>query len=519
MNKILLKKYLFIFVFFPIIICKYNYFKKYNNSLINGFYYIKSLMNNYYFLINNKKIMLSINKSILKIIEIEKNIYIIFTNYNKRLGVNKKNKIKLFNSKKYVNNTKTYWILHKIDKNEYLIQNKYNQNYLMVNKVSNNLLLNVLDNNKKIENNYIFIILKIFKKKKLNKQYSKIIENEPIDILIKYIDLNDRTLKRKGIKQIYKDYDNEELRYSVRSILQYIPWVRKIFILMPNKKVRFFRSINKIKEKIVYIKDKDFLGYDSANIHSFTFNLYKMEKFGISKNFIYMEDDFFIGKPLKKSDFFYYDIKEKKIFPYLLTSRFNKLNKTLILNQYYNMFKNKDSINPHSSKGWKFSVLSTNKYFLEKYNISVINARFTHNAIAENIDDLKEIFNEIKSFEYINETLFSKERHILTLNQPQFFNLYQLNIKHRKIHSIPYKYVRMENINKAKLNKPLFVINTGGHKPSIKQYKIQKNIMEIRYPFPTKYEKINYKSITNDTLLLCFNIMIILIKLYIIKMK
>ena len=129
---------------------------------------------------------------------------------------------------------------------------------------------------------------------------------------------------------------------------------------MPNKKVRFFRSINKIKEKIVYIKDKDFLGYDSANIHSFTFNLYKMEKFGISKNFIYMEDDFFIGKPLKKSDFFYYDIKEKKIFPYLLTSRFNKLNKTLILNQYYNMFKNKDSINPHSSKGWRFSVLSTN---------------------------------------------------------------------------------------------------------------------------------------------------------------
>ena len=31
----------------------------------------------------------------------------------------------------------------------------------------------------------------------------------------------DRTLNRSGIKQIYKDQDNEELRYSIRSILQY----------------------------------------------------------------------------------------------------------------------------------------------------------------------------------------------------------------------------------------------------------------------------------------------------------
>ena len=31
------------------------------------------------------------------------------------------------------------------------------------------------------------------------------------------------------------------------------------------------------------------------------------KNFGVSKNFIYMEDDFFIGKYLKKADFFYYD--------------------------------------------------------------------------------------------------------------------------------------------------------------------------------------------------------------------
>ena len=104
----------------------------------------------------------------------------------------------------------------------------------------------------------------------------------------------------------------EELRYSLRSILQYIPWIRKIFIVMPNDKVRFLKPYDEIKDKIVYVKDKDLLGYDTANIFAFTFNLHKMEKFGIAKNFIYMEDDFFIGKPLKKTDFFYYDEKEQK---------------------------------------------------------------------------------------------------------------------------------------------------------------------------------------------------------------
>lgn len=140
---------------------------------------------------------------------------------------------------------------------------------------------------------------------------------EPIDVFIIYIDLRDKTLNRTGIKQIYKDEDNEELRYSVRSILKNIPWVRKIFI-MPNKNVRYFKPVEEINDRIEYVNDKDFLGYDSANIFTFSFSLYKMEKFGISKNFIYMEDDYFIGRPLKKSDFFCYDKKEKKFFHMLL---------------------------------------------------------------------------------------------------------------------------------------------------------------------------------------------------------
>lgn len=286
---------------------------------------------------------------------------------------------------------------------------------------------------------------------------------------------------------------------------------------MPNKKVRYFKSINEIKKKIVYINDKDFLGYDTANIFAFTFNLYKLKKFGVSNNFIYMEDDFFIGKPLKKSDFFYYDNKRKKVLPYVLSCHFKEMNKTERLNKYYKRFKIKDTFHPHSSKGWRFTILNTDKYFIERYNISIIIPSFTHNAIAENLEDLKKIFKEIQNYEYINYTLFAKERHILSLNQPHFVSLYQLNINHRKVHSIPFKYFRMESINKVNLNNiPLFVINTDGKEiPTKKHYEIQKKIMEKRFPIPTKYEIINNGQILNKYYFLLN--LLIFIKLTIFK--
>ena len=150
-------------------------------------------------------------------------------------------------------------------------------------------------------------------------------------------------------------------------------------------------------------------------------------------------EDFFIGKSLRKNDFFYYDKKDKKIYPYIITKYFDELNTSKVIKEFNNLFQNKESFHPHSSFGWWLSIQSTNKYLIERYNYTLINTLFTHNAIPENIDDLKEVYREIQNYRYINETLFSKERHILTLNQPHFLNLYQLNVKHKKAHPLSYR--------------------------------------------------------------------------------
>ena len=466
-----------------------------NDYKFDGIYSIINICNNLNFRINKNKIILTTkHKSYFRIINIKNNTYYITTIFkNLKLGINNEDKI-ILSRNKDENDLKLQWNIIKIDKKKYsIIKNKYNNKIV---EVSKNELKFSDDKNLLINSIHFFIFDKLFEEYKYKKEFLKKILKEPVDIIITYIDLNDKTLNRSGIKQTYKDKDNEELRYSLKSILQYMPWVRKIFILMPNKFVKYLKSIDEINDKIKYINDKNLLGFDSANIQSFLFNLFQIENFGLSKNFIYMEDDYFIGKKLYKEDFYYYEEKENKIVPYIISYIFNKVNKSFLFNNYFKLNR-KDIINPHSNEGFNHQIYNTEKFLLEQYNTSLIKVFFTHNSIPENIDDLKEIFNISKKYEYNNATLFSKYRHILSLCHQHLLNIFNLNIKHRKVHLIISSYIQMEKIKKAKLNKDLFVINTGGnHKPLYREYKIQKKIMSKRFNFNIIYDlkdrKINY---------------------------
>ena len=74
---------------------------------------------------------------------------------------------------------------------------------------------------------------------------------------------------------------------------------------MPNEKINFSSDSEERKEKINYVKNKDLLGFDTSNFMMITLNLHKIKEFGSSENLILMDDDYFIGKPLQKSDLFY----------------------------------------------------------------------------------------------------------------------------------------------------------------------------------------------------------------------
>ena len=165
------------------------------------------------------------------------------------------------------------------------------------------------------------------------------------------------------------------------------------------------------------------------------------------------------------------------------------------------MYKINHLIHPHSREGFWFGMFITEKYFMDNYKFPLISTEFSHNAIPENIDDLSISFEIAKKYEYFKETIFSKERFIMTLNHQHFYNLYQLNIKNEKVHPIQRSYILIENIKNKNLNIPLFVTNTGGnHKPLDRQNKILQKVLSKRFPLKTKYEidikkDINYNDI------------------------
>jgi hypothetical protein len=334
-----------------------------------------------------------------------------------------------------------------------------------------------------------FKLNKIYEEVEVDQIENDIIEKEPIDVLLKYIDLRDPNLKRNGIHQIQKDYDNEELKYSIRSILENIPWVNKIFILMPNEKVRYFKDYNLIRNKIVYIKDRDILGHESSNFNAFIFNFWKLKDFGISDNFIYMDDDYFIGQKLKKSDFFY--VQKNKIIPAIISSSFLNINKSMVEKNHKKLRKKVYmSKEEQNSIAFSYSIFKTYFFILNIFKKDMlILPKFSHNAIPLNVYEIKEIFEIIKASKYKKETLDSLYRQIGYIQFQSFYLSYFFIKYKRKVNLIPSKYIDVGNIKFDVEKKfPLFCINTGSGNYSYLKFHKAKIFMEYLFPKQTPYE-------------------------------
>ena len=357
-----------------------------------------------------------------------------------------KSKLRLIQKPKNKNNkSNIQWFIIETSFNKYIIKN-VNNCYIYY---KNN---NLKCENIKISEASVFSLIKIYEELNHNekdlelKLLVKWIEKEQIDLIIKYIDLRDPDLKREGIPQIKKDEDNQELKYSIRSILKNIPWIRKIFIILPNKKVRYFKDYELIKDKIVYINDKDFLGFDSSNVYTFHFNFWKLKKFNVSENIISMDDDFFIGKPLKKSDFFY--VENGKVIPAIITNSFKEETKDNLIIKLKNLkIKAKQANEKQNDKVYYYTISNTILFILRLLNKEkLIVPKYTHNAFPCNLNDIKKMYDVVYKSEFKSSTLDSIHRGIETLQFQTFYNTYKFNkIYNIKVNQIPCAYIDHNN--------------------------------------------------------------------------
>ncbi|VVB71507.1 Uncharacterised protein [uncultured archaeon] len=95
--------------------------------------------------------------------------------------------------------------------------------------------------------------------------------------------------------------NNEELRYSLRSLEAYAPWVHRIFIVTNGQVPRWLAESERIR-----IVTHDMLFSNKARLPTFNSNAIELQLHKIpdlSQRFLYFNDDCFLGRPVSRSDF------------------------------------------------------------------------------------------------------------------------------------------------------------------------------------------------------------------------
>lgn len=137
---------------------------------------------------------------------------------------------------------------------------------------------------------------------------------EEIDFVYLWVDGNDsnwrakhnaftgKTDEKSSVDCNGRYFNNDELKYSLRSLEKYAPWIRRIFIVTDNQTPKWLDTTN---PKIRIVDHKEILPPESLPC----FNSCLIEHFlwkipDLSEHFLYGNDDMFINKPATPDSFF-----------------------------------------------------------------------------------------------------------------------------------------------------------------------------------------------------------------------
>ncbi|MBI45454.1 MAG: hypothetical protein CMG66_04725 [Candidatus Marinimicrobia bacterium] len=229
----------------------------------------------------------------------------------------------------------------------------------------------------------------------------------PVDIVYTWVDGSDKQWlsKKNKVLDKYNHFhkssevsgkkrfiNKDELKFSLRSIEKYCPWVRNIYLVTDNQVPKWLNINNK---QIIIINHEDIFPstkfLPTFNSNAIEMRLHHIQ--GLSNNFLSFNDDFFIGRPAIKEDFFYKDGTPKLY----MGGRKSKI-KLKLRFRYPSLRK----LTAHAS-----AIYNSRKLILDKYNI-LINRDLVHTVKALNKNILYDIENEF--FEVFRQTLKNQFR-------------------------------------------------------------------------------------------------------------
>lgn len=231
-----------------------------------------------------------------------------------------------------------------------------------------------------------------------------------IDLVYCWCDINDENFRKKkdllaekfsletDVNHYCRFVDNEELRYSLRSVEMYAPWINKIYIIT-NEQVPKWLNLNHQKIKIVdhseIMPEEAMPNFNSHAIEHCIKNIPNL-----SEKFLYANDDMFFAKSVNP-DFFF----DKNGSP---INRFDtRINKNHLCNLY--------SVSLHNA----------GNLIQSKFNVSYNN--YPHHCIdAYRKSDINACYNQFKK--EIDDTIFSQFRNDKNIAR-HIYNFYSCAVK------------------------------------------------------------------------------------------
>jgi hypothetical protein len=137
---------------------------------------------------------------------------------------------------------------------------------------------------------------------------------EDVDMVFSWVDGSSTHFQRQRAAQMaeyvvgegddgparYRHVD--ELRYALRSVHMYAPWVRRIFIATDSPTPAWLLD----HPKVTIVRSEEFFSDTSAlpihNTHAVEAQLHRIE--GLAEHFLYSNDDMFFGRPVEPELFF-----------------------------------------------------------------------------------------------------------------------------------------------------------------------------------------------------------------------
>ena len=198
--------------------------------------------------------------------------------------------------------------------------------------------------------------------------------NYPIDLVYLWVDGNDAKWQQEKLYW-QKQYgllnenainncrfvDNQELRYSLRSVAKNMSWINHIYIVTNGQKPLWLDENN---DKITIVTHDEIAPKDSLPLFNSTaIELLIANIPNLSEHFIYSNDDFFVYRPLTPN--FFFDNKGKPIVR-LVKQNWTKdqISKNLYLQGMYNAI---EVIKKRYGKSYKYEIIHNMEAFRKSY--------------------------------------------------------------------------------------------------------------------------------------------------------